>query len=140
MPELARAHSREPSPTAGDGINGSIATEISNAVVRAYAEYLGRGPTKARTVLGADLVSVVLEDTLTKAERKLVESGEEALVVDTRRVVQATMRDDLVAAVEKLTGRKVVAFLSDQQADPDFAIESFVLEPRAAGAENGRRA
>jgi uncharacterized protein YbcI len=139
MPELARAHSQEPSLAAVDGKCGSVATEISNAVVRAYAEYLGRGPTKARTVLGADLVSVVLEDTFTRAERKLVENGEERLVVDTRRVVQGTMRDDLVAAVEKLTGRKVVAFLSDQQADPDFAIESFVLEPRAGGAEKGGR-
>ena len=37
------------------------------------------------------------------------------------------MREELVASVEELTGRRVVAFLSDQSADPDVAIESFVL-------------
>jgi hypothetical protein len=35
----------------------------------------------------------------------------------------------LVASVEEITGRKVVAFLSDNHITPDYAIESFVLEP-----------
>jgi uncharacterized protein YbcI len=41
------------------------------------------------------------------------------------------MRADLIAAIEELTGRKVRAFLSDNQIDPDIAVESFVLEPAA---------
>jgi uncharacterized protein YbcI len=43
------------------------------------------------------------------------------------------MRKDLVGAVEEITGRKVIAFMSDNHIDPDIAIESFVLEssPRA---------
>jgi hypothetical protein len=31
--------------------------------------------------------------------------------------------------VEKLTDRKVIAFMSDNHIDPDLGIESFVLEP-----------
>jgi uncharacterized protein YbcI len=80
-------------------------------------------------VVSRDLVSVVLEDTLTKAERSLVTRGQETVVVDMRRALQGAMRDALVEAVESLTERRVIAFLSDQQADPDFAIEAFVLEP-----------
>lgn len=108
---------------------GHLSASISNAVVKLFADFVGRGPTKARTVMGRDLVAVVLQDTFTKAERHLLERGATETVLSVRRTMQATMRDDLVAVVEELTGRKVIAFLSDHQADPDFAVESFVLEP-----------
>jgi uncharacterized protein YbcI len=48
-----------------------------------------------------------------------------------RKAYQDTMRDDLVTGVEEITGRTVIAFLSDNHIDPDIAIESFVLEPEA---------
>jgi len=38
------------------------------------------------------------------------------------------MRDDLIAVVEELTGRRVIAFLSDNHMDPDIAVETFVTE------------
>jgi uncharacterized protein YbcI len=117
--------------------NGQLATALSNAVVSIYAEYLGRGPTRARTVLGPNLVTVVLQDTFTKAERRLVEAGEERIVVDTRRTFQRTMSGDLVASVERITGRTVSAFLSDQSAHPDVAVEVFVLAPTMDPAEDG---
>jgi len=81
----------------------------------------------------------ILEDTLTKAERSLVQAGREQLVLDTRRAFQSTMRDELVAAVEELSERRVIAFMSDNHIDPDIATESFVLEPLplALAAENG---
>jgi len=109
--------------------SGQLASAISNAVVSLFADYLGRGPTRARTAFGRDLVTVVLEETLTKAERRLVAEGEVETVLDTRRTFQRTMRDDLVAAVERLTGRTVTAFMSDQHANPDLSVEVFVLEP-----------
>ena len=39
------------------------------------------------------------------------------------------MRPHLVAEVEKLMERKVIAFLSDNHLAPDFAVESFILAP-----------
>jgi uncharacterized protein YbcI len=106
---------------------------ISNHVVRLLREYTGRGPTKARTHFSDDLVTVVIEDLLTKAERKLTETGQAELVLETRKVFQETMADDLTAAVETVTGRRVVAFLSANHVDPDIAIESFVLAHQDAG-------
>ena len=38
------------------------------------------------------------------------------------------MRDDLVAGVETLTGRRVVSFLSDHDPVTDHAAEIFVLD------------
>lgn len=118
---------------------GELASAISNGVVRLLRDYTGRGPTRARTHIGEDLVSVVLEDTLTKGERSLVRDGETTLVLNARHAYQRTMGPDLIALVERLTGRKVRAFLSDNHIDPDVAVESFVLEPVAdvPAGENG---
>jgi uncharacterized protein YbcI len=112
--------------------HGSVSASISNMMVRLVSEYTGRGPTKARTYFDGDLVSIVLQDTLTRGERSLVRDGRSELVLSTRRAYQDTMSDDAVAGIEELTGRKVLAFLSDNHIDPDVAVESFVLEP-----ENG---
>jgi DNA-binding MltR family transcriptional regulator len=48
---------------------------------------------------------------------------------------QDAMRSKFVAAVEELTGERVTAFLSQVHADPDYALEAFVLEkPAGDGA------
>jgi uncharacterized protein YbcI len=94
-------------------------------------EYTGRGPTKARTYINDDLITVVLQDTLTMGERSLVRDGEVDLVLASRKAFQRTMSSQMVAAVERHSGRTVYAFLSDNHADPDVAVESFVLVPQA---------
>jgi uncharacterized protein YbcI len=92
-------------------------------------EYTGRGPTKARAYIHEDLITVVLQDTLTMGERSLVRDGEVDLVLASRKAFQRTMATQMVAAVERHSGRSVFAFLSDNHVDPDVAIESFVLTP-----------
>jgi uncharacterized protein YbcI len=102
---------------------------ISNLVVRLLAEYTGRGATQARTHFNDNLVTVVVQDLMTKGEHSLIRDGRGELVLETRRAYQATMSGDLSAGVEDITGRKVIAFLSANHLDPDIAIESFMLAP-----------
>jgi uncharacterized protein YbcI len=116
--------------------NGALSAGISNAVVGLLRDYTGRGPTRARAHINDGLITVVLEDTLTKGERSLVADGKCDLVLTTRHAYQLTMRADLIAIVEQLSGRKVKAFLSDNHIDPDVAIESFVLEPAATSSDH----
>jgi uncharacterized protein YbcI len=108
---------------------GSLAAAISRATVRIMAEYTGRGPTKARTSIRDDVVLVLLQDTLTKGERTLLAGGEAQFVLEARSRFQMTMREDLVAAIEMLTERKVIAFMSANHIDPDMGAEVFVLAP-----------
>ena len=108
---------------------GSVPSAISNAIRQLVADYTGRGPTRARTSIRDNLVVVLLEDTLTKGERRLVSKGREHRVIDLRHEFQDAMREDAIASVEKLTGRKVTAFMSANHIDPDLAAELFVLEP-----------
>ncbi len=113
---------------------GNLAAGISNAVVHVLGEYTGRGPTKARTYINTDAVTVVLEDTLTRGERRLVSEGNAPLVLHTRTVYQDMMRRDLVASVEDLTGRTVSAFMSANHINPDVGVETFILERVVGGA------
>lgn len=104
-----------------------MSAAISDAVVGLLHDYTGRGPTHARTTISPDAIIVTLRNSLTKAERTLVARGQGLEVLSMRRAFQATMRDELVAAVERLTGRKVEAFLSDNLPDPDVAVEIFLM-------------
>src|SRR5215210_7192031 len=105
---------------------------ISTATVQLLHEYTGRGPTKAKTMINDDVVTVLLADTLTKGERTLVETGHADRVIRLRHDFQLAMRDDLIAIVERQLKRKVVAFMSQNHIEPDLAVEVFVLEPVAA--------
>jgi uncharacterized protein YbcI len=130
VPRSHEIHERTP---------GSLTAAISRHIVRLVAEYTGRGPTKARTTIRDNVVLCMTEDNMTKAERSLVQAGEEELVVTLRRKFQVTMRDDLIQGVEVLTGRKVVSFLSDHNATTDHAAEVFVLDgpPEFSGLPEG---
>ena len=117
-------------PTAGD-----LNAAISKAVVQLLSEYVGRGPTRARTIHNGKLVVCMLEDTMTKAERSLAAGGHEEFVLRARHAMQHTMRADLTAAVETLTHRKVAAFMSDNHIEPDLAAEVFVLDEPVSAEE-----
>jgi uncharacterized protein YbcI len=108
---------------------GELGMAISREMVGLMKDYLGRGPTRARTYVRDNVIVVVLQDTMTKAERKLVQDGKPDAVRDVRRVFQETLRHETSEAIERLTGRKVISFLSDHDVHTDMAAEVFLLEP-----------
>ena len=63
------------------------------------------------------------------AERTLKDENLEDHVRSLRRIFQGTFRDEAIAVVERLTGRRVLAFLSDHAVNPDYAVEAFILDP-----------
>jgi uncharacterized protein YbcI len=109
------------------------ATAVGNAITRLHRERYGRGATTTRTVFERDHVVAFLEDIYTPLERTLIDAGDWEQVKTTRQAFQMAMRAPFSAAVEDITGRKVVAFMSQVHLDPDMAAEIFVLEPNAAG-------
>lgn len=118
--------------TSGNG-HDSVRAEISREMVRLYKELFGRGPTKARTEFaGPDLVICTLENTFTPAERSLAEMGEHQRLRDTRMYFQAATADKFRGVVERVTGRKVRAFISGLDAGVDICCEVFYLEPGRA--------
>lgn len=118
-----------PSARFDPATTGPHGLAISNLVVRLLSEHTGRGATQARTHFNDNLITVVVQDLMTKGEHSLIREGRSDLVLETRRAYQDAMGDELSAGVEDITGRKVTAFLSANHLDPDIAIESFMLAP-----------
>jgi uncharacterized protein YbcI len=108
---------------------GTLGGAISDEIVSLLHRYTGRGPTEARTYVHENLIVCLLGDSLTKAEKSLVTGGHYASVLDTRALFQRTMRADFTEAVERLSGRTVIAFMSQNHIDPSFGLEAFVLSP-----------
>jgi uncharacterized protein YbcI len=103
--------------------------EIANAMVRVYKEAFGRGPTKARAQFaGQDTLVVVLESSLTVAERNLVAMGEQQRLREARLFFQHALEDQFRAIVEEALDRRTLAFVSGIDPDRDVAIEVFTLE------------
>jgi uncharacterized protein YbcI len=109
--------------------SGTVAAAISDGLVHLHKEYYGKGPTKTKTYLVNDTVICMLQGGFTVVERTLIDDGRSEAVHDVRRVFQNTMQDRFTEVVEKATGRRVVAYLSQVHSDPDLALEVFVLEP-----------
>jgi uncharacterized protein YbcI len=107
------------------------ASAVGNMVTKLHRDQYGRGATKTRTVFKGNLIVSLLEDIYTPAERTLIEAGEQEAVKATRQLFQMAMGSRFSAAVEEITGRKVVQFMSQVSFDPDMAAEIFVLAPIA---------
>ena len=120
--------SHEGSATEGGDKHGPLRGGISRAVVGLFSAHTGRGPTKARTTIDGKLIVVLLHDSMTHGEQTLVQAGRHAEVLQMRRTFQETMRPSLVEAVEALTDRTVVTFMSANDIDPDAAAEIFLMD------------
>jgi len=107
---------------------GELLAAISTKVVKLLREHYGRGPMKAKTYVLDDLIVCVLRDGHTTIEQTMMESGEEQQVLDMRRNFQRMMAADYKGIIEDLTGRKVVAFLSQTHVDPDITLEVFFVD------------
>jgi uncharacterized protein YbcI len=107
---------------------GEVLAGISSGIVGLYREHFGKGPTKAKTYVLDDLVICVLRDGLTKVERTLFAKGRADSVREMRAAFQEAVTDKFNSVVEDLTGRKVLAFMSQAHVDPDLAIEVFFLD------------
>ncbi len=117
--------------------SGLMGAAISNSMVTLLHRYTGRGPTRARTTIGEDVIVCVLGATLTKGEQTLAQSGRSELVLESRRAFQDAFQADAINAVQEISHRRVVAFMSSNHINPDLAVEVFVLDP-APGHLDGR--
>src|SRR3954447_12248358 len=119
---------------------GTMRATVSREIVRLQAEYYGKGPSKAKTYIVDDLVVVVLEESFTRAEKTLSERGEREAIQHIRRRFQQQMAESFTSIVERATGRRVRAFLSETDIEHDVSVETFLLadeRPDMTGFEDG---
>jgi uncharacterized protein YbcI len=111
-------------PLSGGELNAAVTREV----IRVQNESHGRGPKKAFSVHNGNVLVTILEEVLTPAERRLASDGESDAVLQMRSLYQRNMATELKKAIEAITGREVVAVMSDNHLDPDIAVETFILD------------
>ena len=107
---------------------GELNATLTSALVGIQNAHMGRGPKSASTFHHGNVVVTLMHDVMTPAERKLTQTGNAPAVAAMRHLYQEAMRADFNDAIERLTGHKVVAFISGNHIDPDMAAEIFVLD------------
>jgi uncharacterized protein YbcI len=111
-----------------DARQGEALAEITNGIVQLFAEYYGRGPTRAKSYMLDDTyVVTVLRDTMTTVERTLADGGHGDQVRGVRLTFQEEMAGSFKGVVEKALGRRVASYHSQLLADADIGFELFVL-------------
>jgi uncharacterized protein YbcI len=104
--------------------------EIANATVRIYKAAFGRGPTQARArFAGPDTVVVLLQNTMTVAERKLAELGEHERLRGTRLLLHGAVEDEIRAVVERILERQTVGLISGIDTHRDVVAEVILFAP-----------
>jgi uncharacterized protein YbcI len=119
------------SPAGGEAplSGGHLLSAISNRIVQIQREHYGRGPMKAKTYALDDLVIVVMRGTgFTPLERTMLDAGDPERVVEMRHQFQSMMTGRFTHTIEELTGRKVLAFLSQAHVEPDLTLEIFFVD------------
>lgn len=110
---------------------GQILADITEALVRFHRRFYGKGPNQAKSYSINDTIVCMLHGGFTPVERTLIESGDSDAVRSMRLSFQKAMEDEFRGSVESLTGRRVIAYMSQVHTNPDMAVELFVLEPNA---------
>jgi uncharacterized protein YbcI len=108
---------------------GRLLAAISTSIVTILRDHYGRGPMKAKTYALDDIIVVVMRGSgFTPLEQTIMDSGEPGRVVAMRHDFQSMIADRYKQTIEDLTGRKVLAFLSQAHIEPDITIEIFFID------------
>jgi uncharacterized protein YbcI len=105
-------------PLTGD----ALLVGVTDAMVALHQHYHHRKPVSAKTTLiGGDLLACVMGGVYTDVEKTMIELERSTIVQETRSAFQT--------AIERLSGRGVLAFISNHHVGPDMEIEFFLLHP-----------
>lgn len=116
----------------GPGLTGrQQLAAISRSIAALQREHYGRESTKVNAYAIKDMIVVVVRlKHLTPFERSMVDGGEPERVLALRAEFDRVMAGRYTHTVEQLTGRTVVALLSQAHVDPDIMLEAFFLDRR----------
>lgn len=125
-------------PQTGDTVGplggGRLLSAISTSIVGILREHYGRGPMKAKTYVLDDIIVVVMRGSgFTALEQTIMDSGEPDRVIAMREEFQRVMAKRYRETIQALTGRNVVAFLSQAHVEPDITMEVFFVDGTLEG-------
>jgi uncharacterized protein YbcI len=106
----------------------ALLAAVSEAMAVLHERHYKRRPGTVKSqLMGGDLLASVLGGVYTDVEKTLIELERDPVVRDNRSAFQIAMKSRFVDAVERLSGREVMHFISSHSVGPDLEIELFFL-------------
>jgi uncharacterized protein YbcI len=121
---------RDPAPASTAEQKKDLMSALTRELIGLHKRFYGRGATKARALFAhPNLLLIEMEDVFLTVEHTMLEKGQREFVRDARRTFQSALRDEFIAAVEKVTGRGVEGYENVTFTAPDRVLEIFYLDP-----------
>ncbi len=112
-------------PLTGD----ELLAAVTEAMVALHERYHYRKPATAKTLLlDGELLASILEGVYTDVEKTMIELQHTAIVKQTRSAFHTAAQHKFIGAIEQLSGREVLTFISNHHVGPDVEIKLFVLD------------
>lgn len=106
----------------------ALLSAVSASMSALHERYYGRAPASTKSqMMGDDLLACVLGGIYSDVEKTMIELQRTAIVQETRSAFQVAMQQKFISEVERLSGRSVLAFISNQHVGPDLEVELFML-------------
>ena len=122
-------------PLTGD----ALLAAVRHSIAALHERYHHRAPATLKTqLMGGDLLACVMGGVYTDVEKTMIELQHTTIVQETRSAFQNAMQRKFIDAVEHLSGRGVLAFISNHHVGPDIEIELFLLQPEPDAADRTR--
>lgn len=119
-------------PAGDSSLRGDAFLEaVTDSMVALHERYYRMPVTAKSQMLGDDLLACVLGGVFTDVEKTLIELQRAPVVQETRSAFQEAMQQKFIDEVERLSGREVMAFISNQHVGPDIEVELFVFRDEA---------
>ncbi len=116
-------------------VGEELLAAVTEEMVAMHERYYHRVPASAKTqLLEDDLLAVVMGGVYSDVEKTMIELQRSTLVQETRSAFQEAMQQRFIDSIERLSGREVLAFISNSHVGPDLEIELFVLRSRIEAA------
>jgi uncharacterized protein YbcI len=101
---------------------------VTESMVALHERYYHRVPASAKTqMLGGEVLVCVMGGVYTDVEKTMIELQRATIVQETRSAFQDAMQHKFIGEIERLSGRDVIAFISNQHVGPDIEVELFVF-------------
>lgn len=92
---------------------GQLERKLSQEIQAFFRHHLGHQPSKVTCQLFDEKLAIIVENSLTTAEKVLIKAGQEDLVIKVRSNLNDAIKPELKHSIEKITAIEVIDLLND---------------------------
>jgi hypothetical protein len=112
------------SAPAESNASAEISAELTRSLTAIWQHNAGAKPSATNAEVSSEKVKFVLNDCVAGEPHEPVAEGD-----DPRSTETAHYRTEAIAAVTRITGRKVLGYIPKRDAKTDVATDTYLLEP-----------